>query len=660
LNRLVAYFLVCLVIISVACERIYRAPLTGLYHTDFGVYFRKIMNPDLFRWSLPAVWETFERTPTWFEAVAATLLNFGFDPLSPFHQGFAISFSIVVQISLFAAASWHISRALGANRSTAVVGVILALLAPLVSTHGRFYSVNSATSDAYISFLAVGGACLSLSLFVRGRVVAAALIAGFVTNFHAASGPLAVLVMGVATVFDANHQSLRRRLSRLSLVFGLAGLFAAPAVIRVLFSDVPWGGSGYDKELFMSYAFHRSANPFPQREGISAVIIQICMMSIPLLFARSIAVQTRYHQVESLRLVALTLMLLYLLQIFATEVLGSVFATTLLFHRISTWSFVAGASVLAMALVSCIRDFRQSPLKFWVLLYLATLLFYSLGGRLLPAKFFTVEAWSLVVLPVLGSLSFLILGQRTKTAALIVMGVAILISVLLEVFFGAPAHEEMLWSYPAVYPLFVGIAVALMIGFLRDRLDLRMLLGLVAVSLLFGRSLPPLALAHSEERLKVPFIPLPDKQAHLFDFVVEHSEPNDVLMVLAPLDVVGFRRQFLDWKHEWYTLYSKHDLESLKLRMEAIGMDISSTSPAIKKCQFPNWLLRSRCVSTDPFNLAKLEDTFGVVDRWQAMKAAEPRLNLLVVPNDRRIPLTYIPGAEVVAESEKFQMLKVR
>jgi hypothetical protein len=114
----------------------------------------------------------------------------------------------------------------------------------------------------------------------------------------------------------------------------------------------------------------------------------------------------------------------------------------------------------------------------------------------------------------------------------------------------------------------------------------------------------------------------------------EHTAKNDVVLVAFPVDIIGIRRQFLDWRAEWYLLYSKQGLADLIHRAKALGLDIDRRdSVAFQTCGFWKRLLIERCVQEFPPTMQILYGSKPWVPLIDRLQAIQPSLAYVLERN---------------------------
>jgi len=135
------------------------------------------------------------------------------------------------------------------------------------------------------------------------------------------------------------------------------------------------------------------------------------------------------------------------------------------------------------------------------------------------------------------------------------------------------------------------------------------------------------------------------------DLVRKNTDEDRVIHSQISIDLNGVRKQFIDWKHEWYALYYPRQITNIQRRLELLGINIISDPEAEKVCGGYRWVFIGRCVT-------RLQDVVGKIqkydwrDNWPRLIAFEPKLvGVLIWSKD----LT--DRDEIVARSEKFALV---
>lgn len=86
-------------------------------------------------------------------------------------------------------------------------------------------------------------------------------------------------------------------------------------------------------------------------------------------------------------------------------------------------------------------------------------------------------------------------------------------------------------------------------------------------------------------------------RSDVVELIKNNTDKKEVIFSTVPIDLNGVRKQYLDWKYEWYALYQPDMIPDIIRRAGLIGINIENDEHAEKICGDYKWLYRDRCYS---------------------------------------------------------------
>jgi hypothetical protein len=669
-ERILSAILLGLVALRLFVFHALQSPIDSFWYSDYRLYFALLADPEHFAWTAKPAYNAITMAPSWFLDVARWFVSSGFDATNPSHVAAWMSSSYALGAVTVTLALYHSARAAGARKSFALVAVLVALAAVPITSAGRLFSLYSLFESAYLS-LTVNALCvLAMSFYLRGWWIASGLLVGFVCNFHSVTAPMAGLYIGAGLVWEW-HRSGRRNFTSL-LSFGLSGLAVGwPFLLKAVQLKLP--RMDVDAATLQAYSLHRSANPFPLSDGLAKITVQTIGLVAIYWIAWELKRARKSPEPGLSRALALCVGLgtTYWFQLVFAEV-GWTWVMTGCFHRLSPMIWVLYFGLVGALLQSLADRGKWEQLTLLVgVLALHGYTAWGSGIRSIFPRSLALAAITLLGLrgsvprkrwlqggAVLGML--LGAGYVAEAAQALLKGSSRVDSVLRPLYSSSAPSLGAALSALALSALVLGVIAGLRrFRKLRSRLlperagwALFVLFFLAANAKWIS---PGLSFEHGWPRPK--FKPHPDDAA--LEFLRANTRGEDHVFVPFPVDMVGVRRQFLDWRHEWYILYTKEGLSHLMEKARALDMDVGSLdSITMRDC--PRWkrLLIERCISEHPHLLQRVYGSHPWLPRLPEILKAEPGVSHVLVK-----AAEYDPGKiplPVAARSDAFVLLRTR
>lgn len=642
----------------------------AFWSTDTSLYFRLLVDPDQMRYTLPVVNQVLEQAPTLFLDIARLMLGAGFDPANLAHGTWLFGVVNVISSLCVTTGCFLITRSLDVGRLPAVFAAVLATSCWVFFEHSRPHELHTVVDAGYVSMLANAGFLLSFGLAATGRYLRAGLVAGVTCWLHAVAGPLACIAVGLLALVDALRCGFRRKdLLRLFQLAALMTVVGSPFLVKaVAYIAAPQGS--FDPAAWLTYVWFRSANPMPLRDGLPLILARFLMIAV-VAAAAPASGRGRMVLLTGAAFVAACI----LLQIAFGELLASPGLTALVLHRVTTllpllmvaalvyrlslaaeanptgpWLVVlAASSMLVWTKLYVLRglthweslggsrvdtggDYAAAALVIW-LLCVAAVYFGRRDMRgflVLTVPFVVLLASGLAV--ALALLSIDVCGQDVgctiqnfgqnglfRAALLFAVGVTVVLLFwfFMQLFLGRSEQLRSIFSHGRVLTLAWSVAMVLAVS-----INIRQYDGF------------RLAEYRYEDVKRL---------------VVAQTSPQDVVFSTIAIDLIGVRRQYLDWEYEWYSLYAPDALTSLLQRLAVLDMRLDPDDVA--ECGGGRWLFRYRCFEA----FGNIRTGIFEAD-WRAYAAsmanAEPNLRYAVVPEDQ-----VVEGDNVIARAAGIAMV---
>jgi hypothetical protein len=679
-TALLPILLVCVLIIV---QRVYQDSFEHLSSTDFGTYFEIIRNPEFFQFTLEEAYSAFITSPTSFLAVARWVSDLGFDYQNDSHCAIFAGVVTSIEVVVFVAANYLVLTSAGVSRALALLMILVITRSTSFSYFGRFFPIRALYSSPYLSLFSNVCSVLAVALFIRGKDRLSLLWAGLVTNLHAVVGPLSALFILSSKFFTLLYE--RKNPLRSKRLWGAVGIylsFSSVFIFKLL--NNPGGMKAeFIKNQFVQFALHRSANSFPLADGLGEVTCAFCYLVGSMFLSGGLD-----RNAASNRIIQLNFFLVatYVAQIVGADVLHMPLVMALGFHRFSPLYPLLFLWLTAMHIHLAFQ--RRDAVSFVCLL--CVLLMNVLPGvRFFSAQFINFERvfWPVLIVSFISMWGHFKLGRQLSVLVFVVLFLSVaLVSNVLTIWFSEPANyrvwpdarwvRELLFSNTGFgeaanikWLFFVALLVsgaffARRYGFnnlkpsrivstaVWKRTPSALFLSAFLASFYWGQTYR--AGKHLSQ------IPRMEKRPNqdLVNFVTEHTEPRDGLFVVFQTEMAGVRRQFLDWKAAWLTLYAKQSFPLLWQKITALDMDIGPDSVAHSNCQMPYRLFIARCMLTRGQQLDPLYNSKRWVSKIAAMRSADPNLNHVLLRTNDDIPCHKIP-CNVVATSDRFILLKL-
>jgi hypothetical protein len=660
-------------------RNVFQGNLEFFHQTDFSLYFRCVRDVDFCRWSNPAAFDAIALAPTMNLELARFAHFLGFDHLNEIHGVTLMAATVALNTILVTSATYLTARGLGLARPWAILATILLAVSPVLHNFGRMLSIRSLLVTPYLSMLS-GSLCLFvIGLFLRGHRRTAAVVTGLGANLHTVVVPfagLAILASELAAAARAGEA--RVKLKDILKLVTIMAAGASPAVFKLLNTIVSGEFSfagGFDPELLFTYSRMRSGNPFPISDGLHYVGGHIAVLACSIVMALALTPKEAGEGVRRLRDVAILSLVTYLIQIVFTEVIESPLVLGIVFHRLAPVAYLAFTALLIRGVATAVEAGRLTAP--------ALLLSYLLLSNLYGFKIFAGDDWAHVERTILYCVTAFAFawrgGPRLRFAAMAIGAIAVGFVAY------ATGVKQLLdaktpWSEITTRALVESIASAYAIPIDRLTLLLLIVLGAAAISLWSVRrpSMPRLSSAVASALISIfllghiaagrtyaalgdlrhlpPHESNPD--AGLIELIERHTDPSEVLFVAFQTDLFGIRRQYIDWKHDWYVLYGRRWLSSIVDKIAVLSVNFRRDSEMYNRCPLPDRLFIRRCHVQRSDALSLVHNNQLWAQRIPDMRYRENALRKVVLRADEKFDCGAI-RCEVVAKTDKHQIIAI-
>ena len=679
MSRTATILAIAAVITLMAVGRVYQDSYEHLSSTDFGTYFEIIANPAFYRFTLDEAYQAFMAAPTSFLSVAKGLTALGFDVDNDKHSAIFAGIVTALEILAFVVANFILMTSLGVNGLIALSIVLFVAKSRSFGYYGRFFPVRAIFTSPYLSLFCNAGAVLGISLFIARRDRLALFWSGLLTTLHAVVGPLSALFMLTSAFFEKAVQRTNPFRSRHIWVLSTCFILASASFWYKLLTNPSGITSEFNRRDFIEFAMHRSANTFPLADGISEVICAFAYLTLAFHL-----LPPKPHNRPTKRLGHLSWFLLatYLAQIIGADVLKIPLVISLALHRFSPLYVLVFLWFFAISLQ---RAINRRDLPAIVAMTGVMLVNYLPDSNFFSEAFVNTERVFWIAVFVLAARiggPHARLGRMLLAITLLGAMIAAAVANILSVWFADTANYgswpgiETSWGIFAANIRCFSTAAAWRIGGLVALVALlrysgghtptwtrKHLPGMAQPATLMFVLFFSLTFIMGQTYLAGKHLTAPPRMEQrpnreLVDFLEQHTSSKDGIFVVFQSELGGVRRQYLEWKAAWLTLYAKQSFPSLWQKMRALEMDIGPDSFAHRNCRLPYRLFIERCMLTRGLQLDPLYNSKGWVRKVDAMKIADPHLNHVLLRTGDEVPCDRI-NCRVVAKSDKYILLKL-
>lgn len=617
----------------------------GFWGLDISLFWRYAENPELFRHTSPVVAAVLEANPGLSVKALEWLVRMGITQANGY-QVVNLIF-VTLSTSFVCIGFYNAFRGMGHKAINSAFGVMLATSAPLFIGYSRMHPLSTVMTHGGLSMLAMSICIMSVGFFVRGRFYAGGLLASLVTLIHPVTGTLISFLIFTGAVYDRLKGNTAVSLPRIMVLGSTMILIASPFVINMLFSGV--GTVSIDSDIFFSYVNARSSNPMPLRDGLDHVYAHFAVFF-------SVIVMMKYwpetmEVIGRLKYAAYFWLFCYLFQIYASEFIRSPELTRLVLHRISPVLFFIFATVMVSHVLLSLKKGRY----FVVLVLLFAMFIADNKTRLL-------ENWHTYDLAFWALLSSFLLHHsfRGKPIFSFYKGyVAFLFLYILlccaPVLVNWPINFRLNWDWL----LFSIFAVCFFrkfenCAFIKHmNIWFRRFVPSLPVMLILFLLIKTILMIKNGGDVLSPNYKMFRFYSRIdaVELVRDNMEITETVFCPVDIDLNGVRRQYLDWKHEWYALYMPDMITGIIRRVEALGIDVMNDKKIDGFCGKYRWLFSCRCVSNVLDVDSKIRE-FDWRSNWARLKKIDPSLSKVLI-----WAKNIEDGDKVVARNEQFALI---
>lgn len=270
---------------------------------------------------------------TYLPATALRLLG-----LSPEAQFFVF---YAVQMSVLAFGALFFLRAFGTATGFVVLGTLLAFFSGFTG-FGRYLALGGGFKIV-TSGLAMGIGFAVLGLHLRGLRLAASVTAALLAVYHPSHGFVLLSILGASALWET---FVRKSLDIKGLAnLGVATIAALLPFVFFVLLKLP-EGRAFDQEAWWLYVFHKTSNLTPLQDGVLVVAFIWAGIMMGVVALRALA--TTAPDIAGRGIVILvTVLLLWAVQITATEMFRSVIIAQLALTRATPYAVLTIVALLA-------------------------------------------------------------------------------------------------------------------------------------------------------------------------------------------------------------------------------------------------------------------------------------------------------------------------
>ncbi|MFN4164156.1 MAG: hypothetical protein ACK4GK_06250 [Ferrovibrio sp.] len=539
----------------------------------------------------------------------------------------------LVQMAALATGLLLFFRAFSRDTGFLLLALTIAYLS-VFTGFGRYLALGAAFKIVSSTLaLAIGIVCLGV--FLSGRSLLAAILAALLATYHPSHG---LIVLGIIGGHTAWLAATRRLAVSSFLVFCSAvGLALVPFLVLVVANLPP--ATSFDRDAWWSYVFSKTSNLTPLQDGVALVAIILAGLAAGIVGLAGLAALDTDGRNVRLRATAIlvAVMVLWGLQIVASEVVHSVTLTQLALTRATPYGALVLVSLVALVAYRCLRSGDRRDIAVGGLFAIGAI--GALFPQALPVVGLPVATGALIrvrwlfqwnvieqasaVLMVAAAAWYLWLPQLTDAGRRRSAWVLVVLTGASILFFGLrlPSLSVALLLATVWKPRlasFVPLRAAFVVG-------------LIVIMAAFAVTLrKPWRLDRNE------------RNQDLIAMVEQHVPPSGMVLSIPPTDgstelILPLRASYLGWGEGQYLIYMPALTETVWARATTLGISPVVDDPACRK-----WLLNMMCRRQLFFARARARN-----DEWRShldeMRALAPSLSHALIrashscPGDRPV-----------------------